>query len=103
MPSKKVDYTSSYGPPGRVLQFINTVIHLPFVLPFVYYAVWSLYTCIISPILGMAFLPLNLVFNLWKAISNSVGKLPESKELGVVITGCDTGFGNLLALHLAKT
>jgi len=36
------------------------------------------------------------------AVSNAFTGIPNDQELGVVITGCDTGFGNLLAIALAE-
>jgi NAD(P)-dependent dehydrogenase (short-subunit alcohol dehydrogenase family) len=92
------------GPPGPLLQWLNELLHQePF--SFLFYGVyWCIVLFFLSPFAGLALLLLTTA----KFVLHVLGFLNENKnvnrtdkQLGVVITGCDSGFGNDLAFALA--
>ena len=92
------------GPPGPLLQWLNELLHQePF--SFLFYGVyWFIVLFFLSPLAGLALLLLTAA----KFVLHVLGFLNENKnvnrtdrQLGVVITGCDSGFGNDLAFALA--
>jgi 3-hydroxybutyrate dehydrogenase len=90
------------GPPGPLLQWLNELLHQePY--SFLFYGIyWFIVLFFLSPLAGLALLLLTGA----KFVLYFVGFLDKSvnrtdKQLGVVITGCDSGFGNDLAFALA--
>ena len=98
--------------PPTFIQHINDLCHHPIISPFAYAGFWSVF-CILSP-LGALFLLISLPFFVIKEVILKVNAIIYDKsnpnhlsqdhaELVVVVTGCDTGFGNDLVLKLLKS
>lgn len=89
-------------PPGPLLQWLNELLHQePF--SFLFYGLyWFIVLVFLSPLAGLVLLLLTYT----KFVLHLVGRLDKNvnrtdKQLGVIITGCDSGFGCDLAFALA--
>eukprot|EP00322_Chrysochromulina_rotalis_P019369 CAMPEP_0115844820 /NCGR_PEP_ID=MMETSP0287-20121206/9024_1 /TAXON_ID=412157 /ORGANISM="Chrysochromulina rotalis, Strain UIO044" /LENGTH=375 /DNA_ID=CAMNT_0003298555 /DNA_START=29 /DNA_END=1156 /DNA_ORIENTATION=- len=88
------------SPPGTLLNNINLVLQAPVIGPLLDGVFWSA-MCVIAAFLA----PIVLLNGMLKAYDDSSASeaQPETRSrLGVVVTGCDSGFGRLLAIHLAQ-
>lgn len=88
--------------PGPVLQWLNELLHQePF--SFLFYGLyWCIILIILSPIMGIL-LMLQTVLKLARYLVGFDDVVPQQgMELGVIITGCDSGFGQQLAFALAR-
>lgn len=91
-------------PPGPLLNKMNQLVHLPLVAPLLEGLYWGA-LCLAAAALA----PVAVILGLLKAareaactIGGTLEAPPsERSKLGVVITGCDSGFGRALALELA--
>jgi NAD(P)-dependent dehydrogenase (short-subunit alcohol dehydrogenase family) len=104
--------TSSTSPPGPVLQYFNRLAHRP-PFSFLFYGIyWSIFLTILSPLAGLLLVYLTL-FKLIRYIVLLPFGLEEGRKIqpsegesdvryGVVISGCDSGFGCDLAHELAR-
>lgn len=89
--------------PGPLLQWLNELLHQePF--SFLFYGLyWFIVLVFLSPLAGVVLLLLTSA----KVVLHLVGLLDKNvnrtdKQLGVIITGCDSGFGCNLAFALAE-
>lgn len=100
-------YQIPINPPGPALQWINAFLHREPIASLFYGAIWSVYFTVAAPV-ALIFLPIQAVTRtlLWTFRLLGYGYYEpskhEDKELAVVITGCDSGFGKDLALQLAE-
>ncbi len=97
-----------FQPPGAFLQKINSLIHQEPFGSILYCVYWSVVIGVCSPI-AILLLQLRLLFRLLVWVLESVRKYSAcdpkqhpTRELAVVITGCDTGFGRDVALQAAE-
>lgn len=99
--------SQDYRPPGAFLQKVNSLAQQePF--DFILYSLyWSVIISLFSPV-AILLLKLRLLFRLFTWILGIVRKHAAcepnkhpTRELAVVITGCDTGFGREAALRAA--
>ncbi len=95
-------------PPGAFLQSLNSLIHQEPFGSILYCVYWSVVIGVCSPV-AILLLQLRLLFRLLGWIRESVRtysacdpKRHPTRELAVVITGCDTGFGRDVALRAAE-
>ena len=97
-------------PPGPVLQYVNKILHIE---PFSFLAhgiFWSVVLVVGCPLAGVFLMVTafrdgfsHLLSKATKTIQTSkVDAIHSDRELGVYITGCDSGFGKDLAFDLAK-
>lgn len=100
--------------PGPVLQYFNRLLHIP-PFSFLFYGLyWSLFLALLSPLAGLILIFITL-FKLLKyivllpfgleegrKIQPSEGEVGDAVQYGVLITGCDSGFGSDLAFELAR-
>jgi hypothetical protein len=90
------------GPPGPLLQWLNELLHQEPFSSLFYGMYWCIVLLFLSPLAGLAL----LIWTAAKIVLHFLGFVDKSvnrtdKQLGVVITGCDSGFGNDLAFALA--
>ena len=87
------------SPPGRVLNAVNLLVHLPIIAPLVLAIYWAA-TCLLAAVLAPFALIAGLHQALMDARSAEVAQEHRSR-MAVVVTGCDSGFGRALAIDLA--
>ena len=104
--------TTTVSPPGPVLQYVNRLLHIP-PFSFVCYGLfWSIFLTLLSPLAGLALIFITL-YKLIRYILLLPFGLEEGRKIqpsehgtriryGVVISGCDSGFGCDLAYELAR-
>ena len=113
--------TTTVSPPGPVLQYFNRLLHIqPF--SFLFYCLyWSIFCCLLSPLAGLALIFITLYKMIRYVLLLPFGleegqKIQPSEQgprnrgeggdviirYGVVISGCDSGFGSDLAYELAR-
>jgi hypothetical protein len=90
--------------PGPVLQWLNELLHKePF--SFLFYGLyWFVVLVFLSPCMGVL-LVIQTAFKLVRYLLGFdilVDPNEDGKELAVIITGCDSGFGQKLAFALAQ-
>lgn len=99
-----------YQPPPEPIQKLNRLLHTEPFASIGYALIWALILCAIVPLGGFALL-LHLVYrgvrwvleeHVLKNKDATSGMAVDRGELGVVISGCDSGFGLGLALGLAE-
>lgn len=98
-----VTMSSGSKAPGPVLQWLNELLHRePF--SFLFYGVyWCIVLIILSPVVGV-FLLVQTALRLTRYLVGYDALVPQQgMELAVVITGCDSGFGQQLAFALARS
>lgn len=97
-----VDATK-FQPPGPWLQNLNALLHKEPYASLAHGFYWILFLVFVPPVASIWI----LVCTVYKILSWSLGWMGDNKykpskhddtELGVVITGCDSGFGKELAL-----
>lgn len=104
--------TTNVSPPGPVLQYFNKLVHIP-PFSFLFYGLyWSIFLTLLSPLAGLALIFMTLYkliryifllpFGLEDGRKIQPSEQGEWSRYGVVITGCDSGFGCDLALELAR-
>jgi 3-hydroxybutyrate dehydrogenase len=91
--------------PGTVGQWLNAIVHKEPISSIVYFFYWSFLLISCIPI-AISVLMLQVTFRLYVWITGrGVGDFDppqnKNKELAVMITGCDSGFGKELALIAA--
>jgi len=89
------------SPPGPLLNAINLLVHTPVVAPIVQ-AVWWAVLCAVTVCLA-PLVVLDGVLKAWADASATEVSPSERAKLGIVVTGCDSGFGRTLAVHLARS
>ena len=113
--------TTTVSPPGPVLQYLNKLVHIP-PFSFLFYGLyWSIFLTLLSPLAGLALIFITL-YKLVRYILLLPFGLEEGRKIqpsehgtrneseggvgmvryGVVISGCDSGFGCDLAYELAR-
>jgi hypothetical protein len=92
------------GPPGPEAQAFNALIHREPYSFLVYGAVWSFNLLFGAPLAGIALLWITLYEGIRYFLFPRRRIEPNNKqhELAVVITGCDSGFGQELAIRLSQ-
>jgi hypothetical protein len=92
------------GPPGPQAQALNALIHREPYSFLVYGAVWSFNLLFCAPLAGIALLWITLYEGTRYVLFPRRRIEPNNKqhELAVVITGCDSGFGQELAIRLSQ-
>ena len=91
----------SHHPPGVLLQRINKLLHQEPFETIAHTLYWSSLMIFIAPFVGLihvCLLPFKL---LWIGTRRNID-CSTGKELGVLITGCDSGFGSDLAWELSR-
>jgi len=94
------------SPPGPALQGINAALHREPLSMIVYGLYWSLFFLFVTPFTVM-FLQIQMIARLlfwWTGITKEGYYDPvehADKELAIVITGCDSGFGKEIAFWAA--
>lgn len=93
------------SPPGPLAQYINKLLHTePY--SFIFHGIfWSTLLYFVFPIIGVIFLITSLSktflqYLFARKTKNVIDATKNNKELGVYITGCDTGFGKDLTFAL---
>ena len=92
-------------PPGRALNAINRTLHHPLIHP----VLSALYWASMAPC-AAALSPIVLVDGVINFVQATYARLTDTVEMpaaqraqhAIVVTGCDTGFGRALAVHLAE-
>ena len=93
--------TAASGPTGFVLDTLNAIVQHPTVAPVVDACFWA-WTLLCAGLAAPFVLVAGLFWGLLpKPLSKKNQKLGNKKDLGIVITGCDTGFGQSLATELS--
>ena len=91
------------GPPGPNLQRINALLHHEPYSFLAYGAYWSLVLLVGAPLSGALLIWITLYKFFRYYVMNTVPiepRMQPEKELAVVVTGCDTGFGKELVFRL---
>jgi hypothetical protein len=95
------------GPPGPEIQKLNALLHQEPYATIAYAFYWSLVLTVGAPLVGIGLLWMS-VYELicqfcWnrRRIEPKKELQQSNKELAVVITGCDSGFGKELVFRLA--
>lgn len=90
--------------PGPVLQWINELFHQEPYSFLVYGVYWFIVLSFLSPIAGVFLMFQTGLQFVWylAGFESVVDPRGDGKELAVMITGCDSGFGQQLAFALAK-
>ena len=95
---------TDFSPPGPLWQTLNALLHREPLASVFYGLFWSLGLLFATP-LAVAALQIFVLFNLFywfigtsRRIQYHPKQQQQSKQLAVVITGCDSGFGKELAL-----
>jgi len=94
------------SPPGPLLQSLNAVLHREPIASLAYACFWCLFLVFWTPIAILALQVRALIHVVFWASGRKPGACdpvnPKQKyELGIVVTGCDSGFGKELALWAA--
>ena len=92
------------NPPGKFLQLVNAWLHKEPLSSIAHCLFW-IFVLICGTPLACVFLVFQLIFRLMLWMTSSEKFDPRrvvDKELGVVITGCDSGFGKELAIVSAE-
>jgi len=97
--------------PGKFLQTINTLLETPPLSSIFHGIFWSTFLIVIAPLVGSgyAIYTVYLVFQYLSSFGKVVdtnGKIinvkESNKELAIIITGCDSGFGLDTSIKLAN-
>ena len=90
--------SSKRVPPGRALNIINAFVHIPLVAAIVGSIFWAS-MCFAAALLAPAVLLDGLIQTIRALVAREVA--PSDRERhAILVTGCDTGFGNELARDL---
>lgn len=99
------DLDPSYANPTPGIQAINKVLQQQPYQILIYGVFWFFFLMIVPPLAGNVLLIVSLVrAALFYAgqTHQTVDVKDERYELAVAVTGCDTGFGQAVAIHLAE-
>jgi len=89
-------------PPGRVIHALNELVHVePFQTLF-YGIFWVFVLVVLAPVAGMGLFVLTVCKLLLYLTGFGSSRIKNKKELAVVVTGCDRGFGLDIALGLEE-
>lgn len=88
------------SPPGPILQKINQLLHREPLETLVHTFYWGIILIFICPFAGLIHLCTFPIKLLWLANRKNIDV--SKRELGVLITGCDSGFGSDLAWELQR-
>jgi hypothetical protein len=92
------------GPPGPAIQKLNALLHQEPYATIAYAFFWCLVLTVGAPLVGIGLLWM-LVYELIRHFCwnrrRIEPKKEQQKELAVVVTGCDSGFGKELVFRLA--
>ncbi|KAL3892953.1 MAG: hypothetical protein SGPRY_014620, partial [Prymnesium sp.] len=86
-------------PPGRVLNGLNRLLHLPLLAPLLSALYWAALS-LLAPLAALFLLCAGAV-GAWRDALSKQAKPTDRARLAVLITGCDSGFGRSLASELS--
>eukprot|EP00978_Attheya_sp_CCMP212_P034392 scaffold143858_cov51-Attheya_sp.AAC.3 len=89
--------------PGPWLQSLNELVHTAPVSFVAYGIFWAFILIVASPAVGIVLLFVTVLRLCWYAVSGRHATIDTTdKQLAIVVTGCDTGFGFSLAFEMAS-